>query len=397
MSAKQSTSGSERLADQLANMDGAPEESYADLKKKLDERTRELSEARAQQAATAEVLKVISRSPSQIQPVLDTIAETAQRLCQSEHAYISRLDNGLYHLVAAKDADAERIKFLRENPIAPGRGSTAGRVALERRTIRIPDVLADPEYTMSSAGDRRGYRTILGVPLLRDGIAIGVIVLTRHVVQPFTQRQIELVTTFADQALIAIENARLFDEVQARTRELSESLEQQTATSEVLQVISSSPGELEPVFQAMLENAVRICEASFGNLLLYDGDTFRNVALHNAPQAWAAETRRDPVPPRHSARFLYRVADTKQVAHIADIAAENPDEPIAKIAGARTLLIVPMLKENELIGVIAIYRKEVSPFSDKQIELVNEFAKQAVIAIENTRLLNESARTHPPI
>ena len=196
-------------------------------------------------------------------------------------------------------------------------------------------------------------------------------------------------SNFAAQAVIAIENTRLLNELRQRTDDLSEALEQQTATSEVLQVISSSPGELEPVFQAMLENATRICEASFGTLLLYDGDVFRHVALHNAPQAWAAEQQRDPVPPRHAARVLYRVADTKQVAHIADIAAENPDEPIGTIAGARTLLIVPMLKENELIGVFGIYRQEVRPFTEKQIELVTNFAAQAVIAIENTRLLNE--------
>ena len=155
-----------------------------------------------------------------------------------------------------------------------------------------------------------------------------------------------MVKNFAAQAVIAIENTRLLNELRQRTDDLSEALAQQTATSEVLQVISSSPGELEPVFKTMLENATRICEASFGTLLLYDGDVFRHVALHNAPQAWAAEQQRDPVPPRHAARVLYRVADTRQIAHIADIAAENPDEPIGTIAGARTLLIVPMLKEN---------------------------------------------------
>jgi two-component system NtrC family sensor kinase len=196
-----------------------------------------------------------------------------------------------------------------------------------------------------------GARTVIAVPMLKEGELIGAIGIYRQEVRPFTEKQIELVTNFASQAVIAIENTRLLNE-------LRESLQQQTATADVLQVIGS-PGELEPVFQAMLENAVRICEASFGNLLLYDGDVFRHVALHNAPKAWAADSERDLVPPRRSARILHRVADMKQVAHVADIAAESPDEPIAKIAGARTLLIVPMLKENDLIGAIAVYRQEV--------------------------------------
>src|SRR5262249_52860917 len=197
------------------------------------------------------------------------------------------------------------------------------------------------------------------------------------------------VENFAAQAVIAIENTRLLNELRQRTDDLSEALEQQIATSEVLKVISSSPGELKPVFDSMLENAVRICEASFGNLLLYENDAFRDVALVTPPKAWAAKMQRDPVAPRHSARFLYHIVETKQVSQIADIAAENPDEPVAKIANARTLLIVPMLRENELVGAIAVYRQEVRPFTDKQIELVKNFAAQAVIAIENTRLLNE--------
>ena len=224
-------------------------------------RTREVQESLEYQTAISEVLNIISRSPSDVQPVLDTIAEMAQRLCQSEQAYVMKLDHGRYHPVAGKDVQPERIEYLRQHPIAPDRGSVCGRVAIDRRTIHIIDALADPEYTLSMAGDRGGYRTILGVPLLREGEAIGVIVLTRAVVQPFTDKQIELMTTFADQALIAIENARLFEAEQERTRELSEALDQQTATSEVLQVISSSPGELEPVFNAMLENATCICEA----------------------------------------------------------------------------------------------------------------------------------------
>jgi two-component system, NtrC family, sensor kinase len=241
-----------------------------------------------------------------------------------------------------------------------------------------------------------GFRTALGVPLLREGVPIGVLHLNRNVVRPFTEKQIELATTFADQAVIAIENVRLFEEVQARTRELSEALEQQTATSEVLRVISSSPGNLEPVFKAILENATHICEAEFGNLLLYDGDKFRRVALYNPPHEWNELTRRNPVIHPGPKDPLLRLVETRQLQHITDIRTEQAyveREPapvaLAEVAGARTVLVVPMLKDDELVGAIAIYRQEVRPFTAKQIELVTNFAAQAVIAIENTRLLNE--------
>jgi len=359
-------------------------------------RKRDVQESLEYQTAISEVLNVISRSPSDVQPVLDTIAETAQRLCQSEQAYVMKLDRGRYYPAAGKDVQPERTEYLRQHPIAPDRGSVCGRVAIDRRTIHIIDALADPEYTLSMAGDRGGYRTILGVPLLREDAVIGVIVLTRAVVQPFTDKQIELVTTFANQALIAIENVRLFEAEQQRTRELTESLEQQTATSEVLRVISSSPGDLEPVFQAMVENATRICQAKFGNLLLYDRDVFRVVAMHGAPPEWDALRRRDPMIRFSSVNPLGRIVATKQLQHIIDFRAEQSyierePGPVAmvELAGARTVLVVPMLKENELIGVVAIYRPEVRPFTDKQIELVQNFAAQAVIAIENVRLLNE--------
>src|SRR5262249_36215010 len=234
-----------------------------------------------------------------------------------------------------------------------------------------------------------GFRTMLGVPLLREGSPIGVLALTRPQVEPFSERQIELVTTFADQAVIAIENVRLFDEVQARTRELSESLEQQTATSEVLQVISSSPGELEPVFDAMLQNAVRICEAKFGGMFRFDGDAAYAVAMLNLPPALdeylRERGRRQPAP----GSDLEKVLKLKPVIHTIDsLETPNPIPP-AKLAGARTCITVPMLKETELVGAIVIYRQDVRPFTDKQIALVSNFAAQAVIAIENTRLLNE--------
>jgi signal transduction histidine kinase len=238
---------------------------------------------------------------------------------------------------------------------------------------------------------------VLGVPMLREGLPVGVLGLTRSEPRPFTDKQIELVTTFADQAVIAIENVRLFDEVQARTRELSEALEQQTATSEVLQVISSSPGELEPVFQAMLANATRLCEASYGAMWLREGDAFRSAAFHGALPASYMEQYRHGSLFRPSPNLpLSRAAKTRQPIQVSDMRADPSyldRDPLAvagiELGGIRTLLVVPMLKEGEPIGAIAIYRQEVRPFSDKQIELVQNFAQQAVIAIENTRLLHE--------
>src|SRR5262245_39583263 len=275
-------------------------------------------------------------------------------------------------------------------PMEPSRGSGTGRALLERKPAHIIDVLADPEYTMAEAPKKGGWRTMLSVPLLREGLPIGVLHLLRTVVRPFTDKQIELIETFADQAVIAIENVRLFDEVQERTRELSEALEQQTATSEVLQVISSSPGELAPVFEAMLANATRLCEASFGTLALYEGEAFRLVAMHNAPPALNEARLRDPMIRFGPQHHLTRLAETKRLVHLEDLSTDPAAAPyLARFAGARTLLTVPMLKENELVGAMAIYRQQVRPFTDKQVELVTNFAAQAVIAIENTRLLNE--------
>jgi GAF domain-containing protein len=353
----------------------------------------ELRESLQRQTATADVLKVISRSTFDLQTVLDTLVESAARLCEADIVNIWRPNGAVYNLAAAYQATPENIEYLENLSIEPGRGSCVGRTLLEGKIVHIHDILEDREYALSHA---TGYRTMLGVPLLREGTPIGVIALVRTEVRPFTEKQIELVTTFADQAVIAIENVRLFDEVQARTRELSEALEQQTATSEVLRVISSSPGELEPVFQAMLSNATQICEAKFGSMYLREGDAFRIVAMHNAPPAFAEARRLQPLVRPGPGTGLYRVASTKQVVHIVDIRAEQPyleREPssvtMVERAGARTLLVVPMLKDDELIGNINIYRQEVRPFTDKQIELVKNFAAQAVIAIENTRLLNE--------
>ena len=290
----------------------------------------------------------------------------------------------------------EFTKFIQNLPVEPGRGSATGRALLEGKVIHIPDVQTDVEYRWVEAQRLGGYHTILGVPILREGATIGVLTLSRADVRPFTDSEIELVTTFADQAAIAIENVRLFEAEQQRTRELGEALEQQTATSEVLQVISSSPGKLEPVFQTMLENATSICEAKFGILWLCEGDGFRSVALHNLPPAYAEQRQREPVIRPGPGTGLARVAKTKQVIHVADVRAEEAyieRDPLrvstVELGGYRTFLDVPMLKDHELIGIITIYRQEVRPFTEKQIELVQNFAAQAVIAIENTRLLNE--------
>ena len=357
-------------------------------------RTEDLTKSLQQQTATAEVLQVISRSRFDLQPVFETVAESSVRLCGADRAFIFRFDGELLRMVAAYNAPPEFKEWVKQHPIRPGRHSGSARAALERRTIHIPDVRADPEYTYG-AKDAEAIRTVLGVPILKDDDLLGVMMIYHlEGVRPFTDQQIALVETFADQAAIAIENVRLFDEVQARTRALSEALEQQTATSEVLQVISTSPGELEPVFETILANAVRICEATFGNMYLRDGEVFRIAAAHNTPTPLLEHRRRVPLQRPTSA--FGRMVRTKEVVHVADLLAdpryaEREPEIVTgvELGGIRTLLIVPMLKEKDLIGALTIYRQEVRPFNDKQIDVVKNFANQAVIAIENTRLLNE--------
>ena len=361
----------------------------------------ELRESLQQQTATADVLKVISRSTFDLQVVLDTLVESAARLCGAEMANIWRPKDSTYRLTASYGVTArykeylENKEFLNTIAIEPGRDTMVGRVLLEKKTVHMHDIQADPDYKLSGLIALGGYRTMLGVPLLRQGQPIGVLVLVQSTVRPFTDKQIELATTFADQAVIAIENVRLFEAEKQRTHELSEALEQQTATSEVLKVISSSPGELETVFEAMLANATRICGAKFGTLYLYDGDAFHAAAFHNAPPAFIQERKRAPLRPGPNTS-VGRAARTKQVAQIVDIAKRESylqRDPFAvagaDLGGYRTVVSVPMLKEDTLIGVISIYRQEVLPFTDKQIELVTNFAAQAVIAIENTRLLSE--------
>src|SRR5262245_20036804 len=357
----------------------------------LEELKRELAEAREQQAATAEILRVISNSPTDLKRVFAEIAASAARLCDAYDATIHQVDGDIFQLVA------------HHGPIATAtlplvRGVAAGRSAIECRPVHVADLQAESdEYPEGSRRSRLiGVRTVLAVPLSRASGAIGVISVRRAEVRPFTDRQIELLKTFADQAVIAIENTRLFEEVQARTgeltqrtQELTEALEYQTATSKVLSIIGGSPGNLAPVFDAMLTNAVRICEAKFGVLFRYDGNVFQPAATPGVPPAYAeflqerGSFRPTPGVPIH------RLVQTEELIHITDDAAEQYPGPAGKYGGARSLIAVPMRKEKVLIGAFVIYRTEVRPFADKQIELVKGFANQAVIAIENVRLLNE--------
>ena len=274
-----------------------------------------------QQTATADVLKVISRSAFDLQAVLDTLVQSVARLCEADMASINRQHGNAYRQVANYGQPPQLQAYMDAHPIPAGRGSVVGRTISEGKIIQIPDVLDDPEFTFVAAARVGGVRTMLGVPLLREGKPIGVIALQRTSVRPFSDKQIELVTTFADQAVIAIENVRLFDEVQARSRELSEALEQQTATSEVLQVISNSVGDLQPIFDAMLANATQLCEAKFGTMYLFEEDAIRPVALHNAPPAFAKARTRDRLFRPAPDSPVGRLGITKEVVHIADVKA----------------------------------------------------------------------------
>jgi GAF domain-containing protein len=373
------------------------------LKSTVVRLTRELKEAREQQTATGDVLKIISRSTFNLEVVLDTLVESAARLSDADSAFIFRKQDAGVRLSASHGFSEAYRDYMSRFTIEPGRNTLIGRVLLESGPVHIPDVLADPEYTWKESIERGGFRTMLGVPLLREGSPIGVIAMTRSTVNPFTEKQIELLRTFADQAVIAIENARLLNELRQRTDDLSrrtddltEALEQQTATSEVLRAISTSPGTLEPVFKAMLEKATRILQAELGMLWLADGDGFRPAALHGVPSRLAGMRQREKIFHFDPEVPLGRLTQTKLLDHVVDARREpayvkglEPFKEFVDVFGARTFVLVPMLQEDTLVGVIAIYRKEVRPFSDKQIELVKNFAAQAVIAIENTRLLNE--------
>src|SRR5450631_1065513 len=355
---------------------------------------KELRESLQQQTATADVLKVISSSPGDLEPVFQAMLQNATRICEANFGNMFLYEHDAFRNVAMQNAPPAYSNVRAGTTFHPPPSSALGRLAAAKAVVQIADLMAEDTYIkrdsfIVAAVELGGIRTILAVPMLNDDLLIGAIVIYRQEVLPFTDKQIELLQSFATQAVIAIENTRLLSELRQRTDDLSEALEQQTATSEVLKVISSSPGELEPVFDAMLEHATRICEAKFGVLHRYENGAFHPAAWVGVPQALAEfyRQRGSFQPPAGSP--LDRLLQAGRVIYTTDESAEpNPGAP-ARLGGARSLVAVPMLKENKLIGAIVIYRQEVRPFTDKQIELVTNFAAQAVIAIENTRLLSE--------
>jgi class 3 adenylate cyclase/putative methionine-R-sulfoxide reductase with GAF domain len=348
--------------------------------------THERDEALLRETANFEILRLLSKSPGNLELVFRSILENATRICEAKFGLLFRFDGETFQLIAEVGASAELAEFYeRRGPFHPG--GILERLLRTKDVVCVADASAEPVPPPSAKIG--GAKSSLNVPMFKDEAMVGAITIYRQEIRPFTDRQIALLENFAAQAVIAIENTRLLNE-------LRQSLEQQTATSEVLSVISSSPGELEPVFQTMLQNATRICEAKFGFLWLAERDGFRAVAFHNVPPALAAGRRHDQIIHFGPETPMGRLVETRQLVHVADIRSEpayvegfRPLRELADIGGGRTLLTVPMLKENEVVGAFAIYRQEVRPFTDKHIALIQNFAAQAVIAIENTRLLDD--------
>src|SRR6476659_3035599 len=363
---------------------------FADLQDQLDRRTGELNEALEQQTATSEVLKVISRSAVDLESVLDTLVQTVARLCRADQVYMFHLRHDLWHLIADYGLSAETREFFETHPFTPGRGSTSGRAALERRAVLIPDVLQDPEYTLSEGQEIAGYRTTLSIPLLREDTLIGVFSITRTRVEAFTEKEIELATTFADQAVIAIENVRLFDEVKARTDDLHESLKRQTATADVLKVISRSTFDLQLVLGTLVQSAAMLCDADNATIWQRDGELCRLAVNFGFSEEFERYARENPIPVGPGT-ITGRAALERKAVHLPDVLSD-PDfagTGYQSLGQFCTGLGVPIVRDGEAIGVFTLTRSEVKAFSDSQIELVTTFADQAVIAIKNARLLQE--------
>jgi two-component system, NtrC family, sensor kinase len=347
----------------------------------------ELRESLQQQTATADVLKVISRSTFDLQTVLDTLVQSAARLCDADMASVTRpndADDAYYH-VAHFGFSPEWFELMQTNPLRPGRETLIGRTLLEGRVVHIPDVLTDPEYNAPKAQQLGEFRAALGVPMLREGTTLGVFMIARRTPRPFTDKQIELATTFADQAVIAIENTRLLNE-------LRESLQQQTATSDVLKVISGSLNDLKPVFETIGQRAEKLCDAEISAISMVDGDQIRLVSIDGVSEE-AVEAVRRVYPQRRDAETVTaRTIRTAAICHVPDVLADTSYQvkEVARVSGFRGSLGVPMIRDGQVIGAIFVSRRQPGFFTDSQVQLLRTFADQAVVAIENVRLFNET-------
>ncbi|MGH7366178.1 MAG: GAF domain-containing protein [Candidatus Rokuibacteriota bacterium] len=390
----------EGLAEQFNRMAGKLQESYAGLERKVEERTHELTEALEQQTATAEILAVISSSPNDLTPVFDAILANAMRLCEAQTGMLFLFDNETFELVTHRGASPAFLDFVGGRSLSPGPTTGLGRLRRELAPVQVVDITDDAAYAERdpvriASVELLEARTFLAVPMLKETTLIGAAVIYRSEVRPFTERQIDLVRTFADQAVIAIENVRLFQELQVRNRDLTETLEQQTATGEILGVISSSPTDIRPVMAAMVESAARLCDAQNAQIFQIEGSLMRLVARHGPVKSSleAGETR-----PLTRGSVSGRCALDRRTLRFADLQAdlaEYPDiAPAIRRQGIAATVGVPLLREGVAIGAITAFRTEARPFTDKQVALLETFADQAVIAIENVRLFQElRART----